>query len=309
MNFLPAIPLSAIPATDSHGGVAVNADGTLFASVDSGQHCVYMYNMVDRTAHPVVIGTAGTAGSAHGQLDYPGLACFVHRNGVDTLLICDFNNDRVVEFTVSGVFLRVIAFRKVSGPWGIAERDGVIAVTLRDAHAVVQLQYESNAMTREVTIGSEGRGDGKLCRPMGVAFTADGRYILVADFGNHRVSKFSAASGAFIAHVATKAANGIVAPRDVLQCEDGSIVVAQGSVVFGNTGSDRKMVCVGEDGVTVQNVIIPSPAGVRFFPYSFCYSSALSGVVVKTFAGNMFLLRDAWICSNRCSWLSALAAS
>jgi DNA-binding beta-propeller fold protein YncE len=158
---------------------------------------------------------------------------------------------------------------------------------------VVLLQYESGAVKPEVTIGSgtgaHGRGDGQLHCPRGVTFTADGRYILVADYGDDRVSKFSAASGAFIAHVATKAAIGIYRPRDVLQCEDGSIVVAQG--MYGS--SDASVVCVGEDGVTVKNIIIRSASGGAFSPWSLSYSPSLNGVVVKEWdgSGGVMLLR------------------
>jgi DNA-binding beta-propeller fold protein YncE len=308
MNFLPAIPLSAstVPFGEGCGGIAVNFDGSLLATVDNQQHCVCIYSVVDHTAAPFIAGTVGTAGSAPGQFNYPALACFVHRNGVDTLLVCDLDNDRVMEVTASGLFLRAIAMKKGSRPLGIAERGGVIAVSLFHAHAVVLLQYETGAVKPEVTIGSgKGCGDGQLHYPRGVSFTADDHYILVADWYNDRVSKFSAVSGAFIAHVATKAANGIFSPRDVLQCEDGSIVVTQGN----DFGSDGSVLCVGEDGVSLKNIIIPSTSGGAVVPYSVSASPLLHGVVVKTFDGNVFLLRNAWMGSNRCAWLSALATS
>jgi DNA-binding beta-propeller fold protein YncE len=226
----------------------------------------------------------------------------VHRNGIDTLLICDTGNDRVVEVTACGVFRRAIALKKGSYPHGIAERDGVIAVSLFIAHTVVLLQYDSGAVKPEVTIGSGmGSGDGQLRYPHGVTFTADGRCILVADWCNNRVSKFSAASGAFIAHVATEAANGIYNPRDVLQCEDGSIVVAQ-RMYDGSAGS---VVCVGEDGVKVQEIIVPSQSGGTSSPHSLT-SSPSFGLVVRTNNGRVFLFRDAWISSSRCTWISAL---
>jgi sugar lactone lactonase YvrE len=231
------------------------------------------------------MGTAGTAGSAHGFLKHPVSTCFVHRDNVDTLLICDFGNDRVVEVTARGEFLRAIVVD--GGPYGIAERDGVIAVSLNWAHAVVLLQYESGAVKPEVTIGSgtSGNADGELYHPAGVAFTADGRYILVADNHNHRVSKFSAASGAFVAHVIS-----ITWPIDVLQCEDGSIVVAHG----------KGVACVGNAGVTVQEIAISSSK-----PCSLSYSPSLNGVVVKCGDGSVFVLRDAWSHSLRCEWVHA----
>jgi hypothetical protein len=219
----------------------------------------------------------------------------VHRHGIDTLLICDWGNDRVVEVTASGLFLRAIALKKYSGVWGIAYCGvgDVIAVSLCEAYAVVLLEYQSGAVKPEVTIGSgfRGSGDGQLWRPYGVTFTADGRHILVADWGNDRVSKFTAASGAFIAHVIS---NGISDPRDVIQCEDGSIAVAQGK------GVRSSVLCVGEDGGLVQNIFF-------FIPQSLTYSATLNGLVVKTIDGNVFLLRDAWMSSNRGAWLSALS--
>jgi DNA-binding beta-propeller fold protein YncE len=192
-----------------------------------------------------------------------------------------------VEVTARGEFMRAIA---VDGhPYGIAERDGVIAVSLYYDHTVVLLQYESGAVKPEVTIGSgtEGNADGQLSCPVGVSFTADGHNILVADYRNHRVSKFSTASGAFVAHVVS---NGIRCPADVLQCEDGSIVVAH------NNG----VTCVGKDGATVQNITFPSSD-----PFSLSYSPSLNGVVVKCRDGSVFVLRDAWSHSLRCEWVHA----
>jgi DNA-binding beta-propeller fold protein YncE len=284
MNFF-SIRADIIRGYAGHGAIAVNVDGTLIASVNYENHCMYIYNAADHNADPIVVGTAGTAGSAHGLLNYPAFACFVHRNGVDTLLICDAGNDRVVEVSARGEFTRAIA---VSRPWGIAERDGVIAVSMWAAHAVVLLQYESGAVKPEVAIGSgtAGNADGQLDHPLGVAFTADGRHIQVADYFNHRVSKFSATSGAFVAHVIS---NGILYPAHALQCEDGSIVVAH----------ERGVACVEKDGVTVQHI------NVRSAPYSLSYSPSWNGVVVKFFNGCVFVLRDAWSRSLRCEWVHA----
>ena len=283
----------------------MNVDGTLFASVDQTNHSVCIYSLSvagEHTADAVVVGTSGISGSARGQLDNPVFACFVHRNGIETLLICDSGNDRVVEVTAAGEFCRAIAVKKGSYAWGIAYccLTDVIAVSLNAASAVVLLQYESGAVKPEVTIGlGRGSGGGQLSQPLGVTFTADGRNILVADFGNHRVSKFSATSGAFIAHVIS---SGICRPRDVLQCEDGSIVVAQGA--YGGSAASG-LVCVGEDGTVVHNIIIPTSDFC--LPCALSYSSTLNLLVVKTVAHGVFLLRDPWMCSSRNAWLSALS--
>jgi hypothetical protein len=185
----------------------------------------------------------------------------------------------------------------------------VIAVSLFYAHAVVLLQYESGAVKPEVTIGSGvGSGDGQLREPHGVTFTADGCYILVADCGNHRVSKFSAATGAFIAHVIS---NGILWPRDVMQLEGGSILVTQGRCFLGLPSLFDVEVhsgkLVGEDGSQLQRISIPNASHGGFMPYSLVYSPFLKAVVVRTLDGNVFLFRDAWMASSRSAWLSALS--
>jgi DNA-binding beta-propeller fold protein YncE len=299
MNYLPAIPVTSIAAVRGGGGIAVNVDGTLIASVVRLQHCVHIYSVVDATVHPVVIGTSGIAGSAPGQLDHPAFTCFVHRCGIETLLICDYGNNRVVEVTGAGVFLRAITME--DRPFGIAycRTSDVIAVSLWSAHAVVLLQYESGAVKPEFTIGStRASDDGQLRYPRSVSFTADGRYILVVDWFNHRVSKFSAASGAFIAHVATKAANGIWWPKDAVQCEDGSVVVTESGADSrgGVDGRGASVVCVGQDGGTIQripNIIIPCACE------TLSYSPSLKGILLKTSDGSVFLLRDAWMYSSR----------
>jgi hypothetical protein len=110
-SFLPPILISAdiIRGSVGVGGIAENVDGTRFASVDSDLDCVYIYSVADRTADAIIVGTTGTAGSGHGFLKYPVSTCFVHRDGVDTLLICDYGNGRIVEVTVRGEFMRAIA--------------------------------------------------------------------------------------------------------------------------------------------------------------------------------------------------------
>ena len=276
----------------------MNGSGTLFAFVDMWQHCARIYTM-DGAAKclsaAVIIGTPCTPGSIPGQLNSPRSACFVHHTGRETLLITDWGNHRVVEVTTSGVLLRTIAMAQGSAPHGIAycgARD-IIAVSLFSSHAVEFWQYDSCAVTPEVTIGSGiGSGNGQFCYPQGISFSADGRHLVVADCGNHRVSKFNAASGAFVAHLLTRNAHGILAPRDVFVCEDDSVIVTDHQVGC--------LVCTGDEvGATVHKIFATTFVRVS-------YSASLHAVVVKTFEGRMFQLRDAWSHSTRCAWLSAV---
>jgi hypothetical protein len=298
MSFFSVTRLASFPKR--FGSLAMNADGTLFASVDLHAHCVYIHSVDGAgafTADPVIVGTRDIPGSTHARLLYPRFTSFVHRQGVETLLICDSGNHRVVEVTASGVFLRVIPVRV---PYGIAYcgTSDVIAVSFLEANSVALLDYESGAVKLEVNTAGDVIADGGLDLPRGVAFTRNGQFFLVADCNNHRVSMFNAGSGAFIAHVATKVAHGISCPRDVLPYADGTIIVAEAS---------NRLLCVTEDGVTVGEIILPnvSPASVQQ-PFSLSYSQSLGAVVVKTFEGNVFLLRDAWMNSSRCAWICAL---
>jgi DNA-binding beta-propeller fold protein YncE len=198
-----------------------------------------------------------------------------------------------------------MAVQEDSFPWGIAycSAGDVIAVSLEKGHAVVFMDYESGEVKPEVTIGA---GDSGLFRsPLGIAFSPDGRHILVADWGNHRVSKFSTASGAFIAHVATNAANGITRPTDVAFFDDGSTTIIVSQQTYTRRG-DASVVCIDVDGGTVEHIVTTNVSGCDFSPVALFYSQSLNGVVVKTFKGMVFLLPDAWSHSSRSAWLSAV---
>jgi hypothetical protein len=58
--------------------------------------------------------------------------------------------------------------------------------------------------------GTLGELDGRLKQPYGLRFSEDGSTVMVADYGNSRVSTFGVA-GAFLRHVAC----GLPCPRDM----------------------------------------------------------------------------------------------
>jgi hypothetical protein len=253
---------------DSSGGIAVNADGTLFAAVDSWNRvCICAVDATGtRTSDDVVFDALGS----------PGSVCFVRRGGIDTLLICDVYHNCIVEITVDGCFVRrdVIAASLVGG-----------TITL--------MRYEPISAIANIVL-AEGKG-----LPTGLRFTPDGAHLLIIDRHNSRVSKFCAVSGAFMSHVATRAAHGIHYPTDALQCEDGSLMVV----------SMTGIVWVGVDGVTTQkiDVCLSGDDDDDFWSYMLAYFPALDGVIVKERAGSgrVVLLQDAWSHSLRCAWVSA----
>jgi DNA-binding beta-propeller fold protein YncE len=284
MQFLPAVLIPYINRHRAFGGIAVNLDGTLLASVD------------DNCLHIFVVGSARPA-IEHTALKDPRSVCFVRRNGVDTILVCDTGANRVVEISSDGSFLRAIPVPLYSFPNGIAycNKNDVIAVSLFNFSTVILLRFDCGTIQPEFSIAH-----GDLYFPKGVAFTEDGLHLIVADWGNHRVCKFSASTGAFVALVGT----GIYWPQDVAACNDGTVVVAQGD----RTG----VILVVSDGMPTSFIYLSDPKGPFFLPYSLSYCSLTNDVVVKGrgpapgCGGGGFLLRDSWCVSSRCAWLSAV---
>ena len=266
------------------GGIAINASGTLFASVESMRNQVRIIGTGSLQGHVATFGKD--------VLKDARFTCFTDGTP-DTLLICDSGHDRVVEASMHGEFMRAIDTGRFSFPTGIAccTRNDLMAVSRYLSRDVVVMRYASSAGIARLA-GLKG--------PMGLRFTSDGSHVIVADSCKHRVSKFNATSGAFVAHVATRAMHGILYPSDVLQLEDGDVVIAQrGNVVY--VGLDRAC-----------NVDITFD-GRPFSPRVLAHSSTLCGVVVReVVSGRMrgkgdrlALLQDAW--SRRSAWVSATA--
>ena len=280
------------------GTIAINHDGSLHASVchAGDQHCVHIWKAGSAEPHAVF---GATHGNGSRQLCAPTLACFTHREHVedDTLLICDFSNDRIVEVGTGAHLVRHIPVPLHSCPRGVAYcglRD-VIAVSLYQTHAVLLMHYESTAIFARIGGLYGGGQNGFLAYPRGLRFTADGNYVLLADNANSRVSKFDATDGVFVSHIAI-ATCGISCPTDVLQRDDGSIVVA----------TLHGVVCV-RDGI-VKTLAISEKG---YNPTSLAYVPALGdGVYVsESSAGRgparAYEVMDMWGCCIRSAWVSS----
>ena len=272
------------------GGIATNDDGSLFANVESYYGWVHIYTTS-------AAGNECTAVfSTEGQLRDPRFICFACRRHAETLLIADAGHDQIVEITTAGKFIRAIATSRTGAasgyPLGIAYcayRD-VIAVSLYTQNVVVLMQYGCGSVIAR--IGERGQ----FHNPMGLRFTRDGLHIVVADSTHHRVSKFNVTTGAFVAHITSQAAHGTRYPCDVLQCEDGTVMVAQ----------RRGVHCVGLDG-TVQTTGIMCD-GISLRPRVLAYCTQFGGLIVKEGdgegvpGGRLALLNDHW--RRRFLWVS-----
>ena len=228
------------------------------------------------------------------------------------LYVCDTGNDRIVELSATGTFLRAIPMAVHGAVFGVAycHRRDVIAVSLFSACTGCLLRYETLEVFATIGTGRWGPADGEMYGPRGLRFTTDGAHILLADQQNGRASKFSASDGSFVAHIDLPTPNEFsgnfspVTPTDVLQCEDGSIMVA-GWFHDGNIADAIGGVWV--DGVMRTSDIMSTGNWRSFVPRSLAYSAVLMGVLTKEFTGTgrVLLLPDMWYTSRRCAWISA----
>jgi hypothetical protein len=211
------------------------------------------------------------------------------------VLICDHDNDRVVEVTVEGVFIRAIL---VAGPWGVAfssARDA-IAISSTATHSLYILDFATEAM--KLTVISP-----KARFPRGITFSACGDEIVVAYYGRGCLTRYDAFTGDAIGELLTcESLHGskAVSKLDVVQYGSGY------SFISFNQQEVQEVMFTGKEG-TVQNM--PSWHGCDtdtspFVPQSI--SAFCGGIIVKDrIQGRVLLYADRWPTSSRCAWLAA----
>ena len=91
---------------------------------------------------------------------------------------------------------------------------------------MVEVDIDKDQIIRSV--GSEGQGHGQLDRPSGVCLSADGEFVVVCEWGNHRISVFKTSDLSFIKHIGSKGnqANQLYGPAGLYCDENGTIFVA-----------------------------------------------------------------------------------
>jgi hypothetical protein len=265
------------------GGIAVSADGTLGA-----------YAKATASSHDGV-QLYGT-GSAQPSFECasPGQLCFARREGVQTLLVAADGDCRILEYTTSGERIRAIsvAFARLTGIACAGNNIAVSGISYSyedpdddagdEEGEVMLIDYTTSECIRMI-------GVGVLTQPSGLRFTSDGLHIVVADWYQGRVSKFSVIDGKFVSDVAT-GANGIFSPVDVL-VEDGG----GGGVVVACDGGG--VVFVDACGVTLRTVVLlDNVVALAWYDDTVCS---------KVFGGEVHMIRSAWAVSLRCAWITA----
>ena len=250
-----SFPVAAACAT----GMAVSHDGAWLAVSFHSEHVIRMYAT---TPPHTLLRTIGSRGADDGQLNAPCRICFTPTGN---LLVCYCDNNRVQELKLDGKHVRSFA---VPFPYSLALCGDVLAVGTLYSLYVRLLSYPSGAPLRDFE--STESGDGRIT---GMRFTLDGRFLVVAENTNPRLSVFTV-DGEFVCHIGAGLSKGwkdvaIDANCDVIVAEYGNHLmcvfpfdVGVKSKTWGNKGTadekfefPRALALVGERLFMLNNYI------------------------------------------------------
>jgi hypothetical protein len=264
----------------SYGFIASNHNGSLLASNDTHYSSVHIYRLNG-------VGEAIGEPAVYCQPLGFNLcsACFVHRGGVDTLLLSDVVHERIIEISTDGLFISHILLPIPCNAIAYCQGKDVIAVC--SSNAVALVEYGS---AKAAVLFEEGMVPGRVGL-VGIAFSPCGLHVVVGDYRNNRVSIFSAVDGAFVQHLTAK--DAIVKPQAVVQHQGGYLVL--GRMV--EHDSKLSVFSVTSDGTTVVlfSFALSNYQNVTHLP-------TVDAIVVKE-RGVITL----WYPSSRSAWLSACA--
>ena len=191
-----------------------------------------------------VFDGAGSRGRGFGQFDRPAAIAEI---GGGLFAIADAGNDRIKTVTMEG-FFQDFWFGDFIAPAAIAPvGDGSVWIIDGGNHRLHRLEAITELVAdvtgaRRATFGGRGSGPGKFQNPTGVAVDSAGR-VYVADSGNKRIQKFSAA-GKFL-----DAWTGFDEPFGIAIDAAGTIYVTDSARnrVLALDGSGKRLASFGED--------------------------------------------------------------
>jgi hypothetical protein len=174
-------------------GVAVTSDSSFVVVADCLNHRVQVLRLVvgadGISAHLEFVRSLGSGkGKTEGQLYYPDGVALLQSNGgqQETVLVTEASNHRVSQFALDGTFIGIFAGTglKRSGagefyhPRGITVlgSSGEVAVADQHNHRVQIFDSEGKYKRQ---FGTEGKEEGQLYEPMGIASDAHGNLLVV----------------------------------------------------------------------------------------------------------------------------------
>jgi sugar lactone lactonase YvrE len=241
--------------------LSAGPSGLLVLTEPDIPHRVVLYDVTGDAPRKVV--AFGEPGWRAGQLESPHGAAV---SWADELLVTNTNNHRIDVFEMAslreGRYPRLVrTFGSIGGApgrfqtpqWPVAissrkDLQGLVFVS-DTGNDRVQVFERTGKLVR--IIGGHGKEDGKLDRPMAIAFDPSGTVLYVAENGNRRISVFAAASGRLLGKIGEPDASG------------GGLAIPQG-------------LAVGPDGVVY--VADLGPRQVRRFKPEFDTKGAVTGV-------------------------------
>jgi hypothetical protein len=219
------------------------------------------------------LGTAGTGTTvgATVQLTTPRWSTAAPWSNT-TVIVPDSTAGRVVEVDVVTGFLVKVWFTGMTTPFGVAATTTRIAVGWGSETSVTtKLDMYNLAGVLQWSVGGAYIGDStnagvRLGDPGKVQFSQDGSYVLLVEKNSARVTKWSAATGAYLGSVGT----GYSVPYDATECWTGAGVgtlvtnaLTPGRLDRVSEANTVTSLTVSGSGVTLGVAIVPG-VGVVF---------------------------------------------
>jgi hypothetical protein len=201
------------------GGICTNSSDQLVVT-DQDKHQVHVFNR--NGSH---VRSFGSKGFGDGQFSYPHGVCV---NSAGFILVADWWNHRICGFDSEGKFVYKFG-SKGSGKGYLNQPHGVCVDDEDNIYVVEQGNQRVSKFSSSgafiCTFGSYGIDPGQLMVPWNGCVTHDGKYIIVADRGNHRVQVLSGLDGSFIASYENVAEKSMFAYGCIITA-DGRILVS-----------------------------------------------------------------------------------
>jgi DNA-binding beta-propeller fold protein YncE len=179
-------------------GICTNSSDQLFVT-DESKHQVHVF--ARDGSH---IRSFGSQGSGNGQLWVPYGVCV---NSKGHILVAEYGNHRISVFDSEGNFVRKFnndgsGDGQLSYPIGVrVDGDDNMYVAEYNNHRVTKFSSSGAFVCK---FGSQGSDPGQFFYPYDICVTRDGKYIVVAEWGNNRVQVLSGSDGSFVASYGSK---------------------------------------------------------------------------------------------------------